>query len=60
MVACDSRIPLIGMGIAEAYAVFTSPRSTEASAYLPGVLAFLAGNVLLLSSALVFRGLLIC
>jgi uncharacterized membrane protein HdeD (DUF308 family) len=52
-------LPLIGMGIAEAYAAFTSPRSTEASAYLPGVLAFLAGNVLLLSSALVFCGLLI-
>jgi uncharacterized membrane protein HdeD (DUF308 family) len=52
-------LPLIATGMAEAYAAFTSPRSTEASAYLPGVLAFLAGNVLLLSSALVLRGLLI-
>jgi uncharacterized membrane protein HdeD (DUF308 family) len=52
-------LPLIAMGIAEAYAAFTSPRGTEASAYLPGVLAFFAGNVLLLSSALVLHGLLI-
>ena len=52
-------LPLIAMGIAEAYAAFTSPRGNEAGAYLPGVLAFLAGNVLLLSSALVLRGLLI-
>ena len=52
-------LPLIAMGIAEAYAAFMSPRSSEASAYLPGVLAFLAGNILLLSSALVFRGLLV-
>jgi uncharacterized membrane protein HdeD (DUF308 family) len=52
-------LPLIAMGIAEAYAAFSSPRGDEASSYLPGVLAFLAGNVLLLSSALVFRGLLI-
>ena len=52
-------IPLIAMGIAEAYAAFTSPRGSEASAYLPGVLALLAGNVLLLSSALALRGLLI-
>ena len=47
------------MGIAEAYFAFTSPRGNEASAYLPGALAFLAGNVLLLSSTLVQRGLLI-
>ena len=52
-------LPLIVMGIAEAYAAFTSPRKTQASAYLPGVLALLAGNVLLLSSALALRGLLI-
>ena len=51
-------LPLIAMGIAEAYIAFTSPRSTEASAYLPCALAFLAGNVLLLSSALVSHGLL--
>ena len=52
-------LPLIAVGIAEAYNAFTSPRATEASAYLSGALAFLAGNVLLLSSALVERGLLI-
>ena len=52
-------LPLIAMGIAEAYIAFTSPRSTEASAYLPCALAFLAGNVLLLSSALVSHGLLV-
>ena len=48
------------MGIAEAYIAFTSSRVTEASAYLPGALTFLAGNVLLLSPALVVKsGLLI-
>jgi hypothetical protein len=47
------------MGIAEAYIAFTSSRVTEASAYLPSALAFLAGNVLLLSPALVKSGLLI-
>ena len=52
-------LPLIAMGVAEAYIAFTSPRSTEASAYLPCALAFLAGNVLLLSSALVSHGLLV-
>ncbi len=52
-------LPLIAMGIAEAYIAFTSPRGAEASAYLPSALAFLAGNVLLLSPALVHRGLLI-
>ncbi len=52
-------LPLIAMGIAEAYTAFMSPRGAEASAYLPSVFALLAGNVLLLSSALVFRGLLI-
>src|SRR5258708_7472181 len=52
-------LPLIAMGIAEAYIAFTSPRGTEASAYLPSALAFLAGNLLLLSPALVHRGLLI-
>ncbi len=52
-------LPLIAMGIAEAYIAFTSPRGTEASTYLPSALAFLAGNLLLLSPALVHRGLLI-
>jgi uncharacterized membrane protein HdeD (DUF308 family) len=52
-------VPLIALGVAEAYAAFTSPRRAEASAYLPGLLAALAGNVLLLSSALVLSGLLV-
>ena len=52
-------LPLIAMGIAEAYFAFTSPRGNEASAYLPGAFAFLAGNVLLLSTTLVQHGLLI-
>src|SRR5258707_6487180 len=52
-------LPLIAMGIAETYIAFTSSRGTEASTYLPGALAFLAGNLLLLSPALVHRGLLI-
>src|SRR5258708_38689297 len=47
------------MAIAEAYIAFASPRGAEASAYLPSALAFLAGNVLLLSSALVGHGLLV-
>src|SRR5258705_1190097 len=52
-------LPLIAMGIAEAYIAFTSPRGAEASTYLPSALAFLAGNLLLLSPALVHRGLFI-
>src|SRR6266446_6742130 len=52
-------LPLIAMAIAEAYIAFTSPRGAEASAYLPSALAFLAGNLLLLSPALVHRGLFI-
>ena len=52
-------IPLIALSVMEAYAAFTSPRRAEASAYLPSLLAMLAGNVLLLSSALVLDGLLI-
>ena len=52
-------LPLIAMGIAEAYIAFTSPRGTEASAYLSSALALLGGNVLLLSSALVGHGLFI-
>jgi uncharacterized membrane protein HdeD (DUF308 family) len=51
-------LPLIAMGFTEAYVAFTSPRGTEASAYLPSALPFLAGIVLLLSSALVPHGLL--
>ena len=43
----------------EAYTTFTSPRRADASAYLTSLLALLAGNLLLLSSALVLSGLLI-
>jgi uncharacterized membrane protein HdeD (DUF308 family) len=50
---------LIGVGIAETYAAFRSARSGEASSYLEGLFASLAGSVLLLSSALVLDGLLI-
>jgi uncharacterized membrane protein HdeD (DUF308 family) len=52
-------IPLIVLSVAEAYATFTSPRRADASAYLPCLLALIAGNLLLLSSALVVSGLLI-
>ena len=45
---------LIGVGIAETYAAFRSVRSGgEASSYLAGLFASLAGSILLLSSALV-------
>jgi uncharacterized membrane protein HdeD (DUF308 family) len=40
---------LVGVGIAETYAAFKSGRSGEASSYLEGLLALLAGTVLLLS-----------
>ena len=52
-------IPLMVASGVEAYATFASPRRTHASAYLPSLLALLAGNLLLLSSALVLSGLLI-
>jgi uncharacterized membrane protein HdeD (DUF308 family) len=52
-------IPLIALSVAEAYATFASPQRADASAYLPCLLAMLAGNLLLLSSALVLSGLLI-
>ena len=52
-------IPLMALSLIEAYLAFKSPRWTELSAYLPSVLAMLAGNLLLLSSALVLSGLLI-
>src|SRR5215813_2060632 len=52
-------ICLIVLGLVEAYAAFTSPKRSHASAYLPGVLAILAGNVLLLSASLVLSGLLV-
>jgi uncharacterized membrane protein HdeD (DUF308 family) len=52
-------IPLIVLSVVEAYFAFASPRRAEASAYLPCLLALAAGNLLLLSSALVLSGLLI-
>src|SRR6516165_8300638 len=52
-------IPLIVLSVTEAYSAFNSPRRADASAYLPCLLALLAGNLLLLSSALVVSGLLI-
>ena len=50
---------LVVVGIAETYAAFRSGRNAEASSYLEGLFALLAGTVLLLSSALVLDGLLI-
>ena len=50
---------LVGVGVAETYAAFRSGRSGEASTYLQGLFALLAGTVLLLSSSLVLDGLLI-
>ena len=47
-------IPLLALSVTS-----LAPRCAEASAYLPSVLAMLAGNLLLLSSALVVSGLLI-
>src|SRR5262245_60164925 len=52
-------IPLLALGLIEAHAAFKSPRRGQLSAYLPGALAVLAGNLLLLSSALVISGLLV-
>src|SRR5262249_26031796 len=52
-------IPLLLLGVAEAYAAFTSQQRAQVSAYLPSLLALLAGNLLLLSSALVLDALLI-
>ena len=51
-------IPLIALSVVEAYAVFKSPRRDQVGAYLLSMLAMLAGNLLLLSSALVLSGLL--
>jgi uncharacterized membrane protein HdeD (DUF308 family) len=52
-------IPVIALSVIEAYSAFMSPRRTDMSAYLPSALALVAGNLLLLSSALVLDGLLI-
>jgi uncharacterized membrane protein HdeD (DUF308 family) len=50
-------IPLVVMSVVEAYTAFTSERRTEIAAYVPSVLAMLAGNLLLLSSTIVLNGL---
>jgi uncharacterized membrane protein HdeD (DUF308 family) len=50
-------IPLLVLSVAEAYAAFRSPQRDNIGAYLPSVLALLAGNLLILSSALVLSGL---
>jgi len=52
-------IPLLALSVVEAYAAFASPQRGTASVYLPSLLAMLAGNVLLFSSALVANGLLL-
>src|SRR4051794_10210049 len=52
-------IPLIALSAMEAFDAFNSPRRARPSAYLPGLLALLAGNILLVSSSLVFSGLLL-
>jgi uncharacterized membrane protein HdeD (DUF308 family) len=52
-------IPVIVLSVIEAYSAFMSPRRADISAYVPGALALVAGNLLLLSSALVLDGLLI-
>jgi uncharacterized membrane protein HdeD (DUF308 family) len=45
------------LSVAEAYATFRSPQRDKIGAYLPSVLALLAGNLLILSSALVLSDL---
>jgi uncharacterized membrane protein HdeD (DUF308 family) len=52
-------IPLIALSAIEAFDAFNSPRRTKVSAYLPSVLALLAGNILLVSASLVFTGLVL-
>jgi uncharacterized membrane protein HdeD (DUF308 family) len=52
-------LPLLALSATEAYAAFRSTRRAEISAYVPSVLAMLAGNLLLLSSSLVLNGLVI-
>jgi uncharacterized membrane protein HdeD (DUF308 family) len=52
-------LPLLALSATEAYAAFRSTRHAEISAYVPSVLAMLAGNLLLLSSSLVLNGLVI-
>jgi uncharacterized membrane protein HdeD (DUF308 family) len=50
--------PLLVLSVTEAYAAFKSPRCAQVTAYIPSMLAMLAGNLLFLSSALVLSGLL--
>ena len=50
-------IPVMVLSVAEAYAAFRSPQRDKIGAYLPSVLAPLAGNLLILSSALLLSGL---
>jgi uncharacterized membrane protein HdeD (DUF308 family) len=52
-------IPLIALSAMEAFDAFNSPRRAQISAYLPSLLALLAGNILLVSSSLVFSGILL-
>ncbi|HZN31693.1 MAG TPA: metallophosphoesterase [Xanthobacteraceae bacterium] len=52
-------IPLLALSVAEARATFASPRRGEVSAYLPSLLAMLAGIVIFHSPKLVLSGLLI-
>jgi uncharacterized membrane protein HdeD (DUF308 family) len=53
-------VPLLVLSVAEAYAAFASPHGAKVSAYLPSLLAMLAGNVMLLSSALILSGHSFC
>ena len=52
-------LPLLALSATEVYAALRSERRAEISAYVPSVLAMLAGNLLLLSSKLVLDGLVI-
>jgi uncharacterized membrane protein HdeD (DUF308 family) len=52
-------LPLLVLSATEAYAAFKSTRRADISAYVPSLLALLAGNLLLLSSNLVLNGLVI-
>ena len=52
-------IPLLALSVAEARATFASPRRGEVSAYLPSLLAMLAGVVIFLSPKLVLSGVMI-
>ena len=51
-------IPLLVLSVVEAQATFKSPRRDQVSAYVPSLVAMVAGNLLFLSSALVLSGLI--